>query len=339
MDQDIEPGKHSFAELHFHVGQSVDPHVLWSLAHQQGIRLPSKDYHKFESMITLKEGITSWTHYHELFHWTELIQSSPIAIEQSIYHIISGAYRRHNITLLEPSFNPIFRNRGGERDLDNIILAALRGMEIALLEFPQVKAGIIIALDRRLPYHLNEILVQKAIRYHRRGIIGIDLGGPHKAGFDYKDYKNLYQLAQEAGLKTSVHTGEDGTPEEMKYVLNNLSLNRINHGIKATEDERILDEIKSKDLTLCICPSSNIRLEMVRSIDHFREIVQIFLKNNIKFCINTDSPAMFRTNLIKEFSFLLKHKILTYEQILESNINAFGATFINLPNKNDNLYL
>jgi adenosine deaminase len=134
--------KQELTELHFHLGQSVEPHILWSIAHEQGIKLPKKDYWEFYDLITLNKADVTWEDYHLLFHWTELIQSSPVAMERTVYEVISGAYRVNNITLLEPSFNPMFRNRSGERDLDQIILAALRGMERALVEFPQVRAGL-----------------------------------------------------------------------------------------------------------------------------------------------------------------------------------------------------
>jgi adenosine deaminase len=53
--------------------------------------------------------------YVALFHWTELIQSSPLAIERSVHQTIAGAYRKNNITLLELRFNPMKRNRGVSR--------------------------------------------------------------------------------------------------------------------------------------------------------------------------------------------------------------------------------
>ena len=86
--------------------------------------------------------------YLDLFHWTELIQSSPIAVERSVYEVIGGAYRKNNVTGLELRFNPMKRNRGGEQDLDHIIAAAVRGMDRAILEYPQVRAGLIFCLDR-----------------------------------------------------------------------------------------------------------------------------------------------------------------------------------------------
>src|SRR5262249_61378538 len=93
----------------------------------------------------------------QIYHWTEVIQSSPIAVERSVHGAIGGAYRSQGITTLELRFNPMKRNRGGERDLDHIILAAIRGVDRASIEYPQVRAGLILMMDRTFDVRLNEI--------------------------------------------------------------------------------------------------------------------------------------------------------------------------------------
>ena len=110
----------------------------------------------------------SFDGYLQLFHWTELIQSSPLAVERSVYEVVGGAYRKNNVTTMELRFNPMKRNRGGEQDLDHIIAAAVRGMDKASLEYP-VKPGLIFCLDRAFPFELNEIIVEKAIALARSG--------------------------------------------------------------------------------------------------------------------------------------------------------------------------
>src|SRR5207245_2055763 len=99
---------------------------------RQGIKLPSKNYWDFEKMITMSEDQRNRNlndmHY-KFFYWTELIQSSPDAIEESVKSVIGGGYRKCNLTLQELRFDPMMRNRGGERDLDHIIFAALWGIE------------------------------------------------------------------------------------------------------------------------------------------------------------------------------------------------------------------
>ncbi len=331
--------KRQLAELHFHLGQSVQPHILWSIAHEQGIKLPTKMYWDFFDLITLNKPNVTWEDYHKLFHWTELIQSSPTALERSVYEVITGAYRANNITLMEPSFNPMFRNRGGEHDLDHVILAALRGMERALIEFPNIKAGLVLGLDRRLSIEQNTIIVKKAIKYHSRGIVGIDIAGPDKEGFRYEDYTNLYREAQEAGLKTTVHTGEEGTPEEMAHVLKVLPLNRVNHGIKAAESVELMKEVVRKDLTLCICPTSNLKIGLVKDWQDYKRVVNTFFDNGVKFCINTDNPAMHQLGLREEIQLLVNNKVLTEEQVDKTTKWAFEASFINLQNTDENLYL
>ena len=54
---------------------------------------------------------------------------------------IGGAYRSQGITTLELRFNPMKRNRGGERDLDHIIVAAIRGLDRASLEYRRCAPG------------------------------------------------------------------------------------------------------------------------------------------------------------------------------------------------------
>jgi len=322
------------AELHVHVGGATDPALLWHLAHEQGIKLPTKDFWQFVKLFTINKKKIKWEDFHELFHWTELIQSSPQAIERCIHELISGAYRNCNITLLELSFNPMFRNRGGERDLDHIIAAAIRGMEKALLEYPQVKAGLIFFLDRRLSVEKNEIIVQKAIKYKHRGVVGIDLAGMTVAGrkLNYQDYRDCYRFAKKNQLGTVVHAGEEEGINDIEKAIKYLNPQRIIHGIQAYQSPKLLAKIKERQITLAICPTSNLKIDIyqVDGFVHFRKIFKSFIKAGIKFCINTDDPEFFQINLGQELTMLLKHNVLTKKEILAANKTAFNNSFIKL---------
>src|SRR2546423_5510200 len=116
------------AELHTHLGGSVSSDILWTLAHEQGIALPVKDYWEFDRLVTVSDprGVADLDALDAIYHWTELIQSSPMAVEQSVHGAIGGAYRSQRITTLELRFNPMKRNRGGGRDLHPLILPAVR---------------------------------------------------------------------------------------------------------------------------------------------------------------------------------------------------------------------
>ncbi len=315
------------AELHVHLGGSVDPAVMWEIAHAQGIKLPTKEYWKFVEMVTVDaEKRKTFDEYLSLFHWTELIQSSPIAIERSVYQTIAGAYRKNNITLLELRFNPMKRNRGGEQDLDQIMMAAVRGIDRASLEYP-VKTGLIVCLDRTFTQKLNEILLQKAILFSPRGVVGIDVAGPARKGFRYSDYSALFRRARREGLGLTVHAGEDEGHESVRVVLEHLEPDRIGHGVRATDDPKTMDLLERSGAVLEVCPTSNLNTGVLKNLVQMKHVFRTLNQCGVKYTINTDGPEMLKTNLRGEIEFLLSTGLLGAHEVLEANRNAFEAAF------------
>jgi adenosine deaminase len=301
---------------------------MWGIAHSQGIRLPTKDYWEFRRLITVsaRRG-RSFDGYLALFHWTELIQSSPLAVERSVYEVIGGAYRKNNISTIELRFNPMKRNRGGEQDLDHIISAAIRGMDRAVLEYP-VAPGLIFCLDRAFPFNLNEIIAEKAISYRGRGVIGIDIAGPESPDFKPADYRRLFERVRSAGLGVTVHAGEAGTVAEMAQVIEQLEPTRIGHGVKAAYDKRTLAMLRERQITLEVCPTSNLNTRVVGSWDEFKHIFDIFRKNKVRFTINTDGPEMLRTYMRDELATLGRLGILSVEEQEQVVAWAKEASFV-----------
>ena len=315
-------------ELHCHLGGAVAPAIMWGIAHSQGIRLPTKDYWEFRDMITVapRRG-RSFEEYLQLFHWTELIQSSPLAVERSVYEVVGGAYRKNNVTTIELRFNPMKRNRGGEQDLDHIISAAIRGMDRATLEYP-VLPGLILCLDRAFPYALNEIMVEKAIAYRPRGVVGIDIAGPESPLFRPSDYRRLFGRARREGLGITVHAGEAGPVEEIGEVIEQLEPARIGHGVKAAYDPRTMAMIRERGIVLEVCPTSNLTTRVVSGWDEFRWIFDTFRRNGVSFTINTDGPEMLKTYVRDELATLGRLGILTLEEQQRAAECARQASFV-----------
>src|SRR3982751_6154734 len=244
------------AELHTHLGGSVSSDILWSLAHEQGIALPVKDYWDFDRLVTVSDprGVPNLDALDQIYHWTELIQSSPLAVEVSVHTAIGGAYRSQGITTLELRFNPMKRNRGGERDLDHIILAASRGLDRASLEYPQVRAGLILMMDRTFTAEQNSVIVEKAIAWAPRGIVGVDMAGPRPGGgrYDYRQAAPMVERAKDAGLGVTIHVGEEGGQygvDELAEVIDSLRPDRIAHGILAAREPELMAALRDADIT------------------------------------------------------------------------------------------
>ena len=321
------------SELHVHLGAAVTPAIMWGIAHAQGIRLPTKDYWAFRDLITVGRRRRSFEAYLDLFHWTELIQSSPIAVERSVHAAIGGAYRSQRITTLELRFNPMKRNRGGERDLDHIILAAIRGLDRASLEYPQVRAGLIVMMDRTFDAHLNSIIVDKAIRWASRGIVGVDIAGPRPGGgrYDYTQIAPMVEAAREAGLGVTIHVGEEGGDmgrEEIGEVVEVLRPDRIGHGILAADDPSLMGALRDAGIVLEICPTSNLLTKALGGDEDVRRTFRAFVDHDVPFTIATDGPEMMRTHLRDEFELLRRIGALDEDELREANARGHEASFI-----------
>jgi len=323
------------AELHTHLGGSVSSDILWSLAHEQGIALPVKDYWEFERLVTIADprGVADLNALDAIYHWTELIQSSPIAVERSVHAAIGGAYRSQGITTLELRFNPMKRNRGGERDLDHIILAAIRGLDRASLEYPQVNAGLILMMDRTFTQEMNAVIVDKAIRWAPRGICGIDVAGPRPRGerYRYRELQPLVEEARDAGLGVTIHVGEEGGEagiEEIGEVIETLRPDRIGHGILAARDPELMEMLRATEIVLEICPTSNLLTKALESEDALRDTFRAFTDNGVSFTIATDGPEMMRTHLRDEFELLVRIGALDREQLPLANERGHATSFV-----------
>jgi adenosine deaminase len=323
------------AELHTHLGASVASEMLWTLAHEQGIALPVKDYWEFDRLVTLSDprGVEGLDALDEIYHWTELIQSSPLAVERSVHAAIGGAYRSQGITTLELRFNPMKRNRGGESDLDHIILAAVRGLDRASLEYPQVRAGLILMMDRTFSAELNAIIVEKAIRWAARGVVGVDIAGPRVDGrrYDYRQIVPMVEEARSAGLGVTIHVGEEGGAtgrEEIREVVEALQPDRIGHGILAAGDAELMAALRDAGIVLEICPTSNLLTKALPDEVALRNTLRAFADNRVRFTIATDGPEMMRTHLRDEFALLRRIGALDEEELQEANARAHEASFV-----------
>jgi adenosine deaminase len=328
----MDPG---LAELHTHLGGSVASEILWTLAHEQGIALPVKDYWEFDRLVTVSDprGVPDLDALDAIYHWTELIQSSPIAVERSVHGAIGGAYRSQGITTLELRFNPMKRNRGGERDLDHIIMAATRGLDRASLEYPQVRAGLILMMDRTFTAEQNEVIVDKAIRYAARGVVGIDIAGPRPGGerYRYAQVQPMVETARDAGLGVTIHVGEEGGAigrAEIGEVVEVLRPDRIGHGILAAEDPELMAALRDVGIVLEICPTSNLLTKALPDEDAVRDTFRAFVDAGVRFTVATDGPEMMRTHLRDELDLLLRIGALDEDELAEANRLGHEASFL-----------
>jgi adenosine deaminase len=335
MEESTPVLSYPLAELHAHLGTSISAEILWQIAHELGVKLPKKEFNEFRDYITLSptRRLKMEEYFSKIYHpILDRLSSGTHAVEQATYHTMTGAYHKNNITLMELRNNPMKHNGDDEFDLDHIIMGMLRGMERALLECSGLSAGLIFCMDREASVEKNAIIVEKAIKYRSRGVVGIDVAGPAVPNFKLSEYAWLFRKARRAGLHITVHSGETVGTSDMWEALQYAKPDRIGHGIRAAYDPALMKELAKQKVVLEICPMSNIATKAVKNMVEMKHILRTFINNNVRFCINTDWPEMIEgCRLPKQFAMLQQTGILTAAELKTCNETAFASSFIPKP--------
>ena len=188
-------------------------------------------------------------------------------------------------------------------------------------------------MDRTFTPRQNEIIVEKAIRWAPRGIVGIDIAGPRPGHerYDYSTVQPMVEEARAAGLGVTIHVGEEGGAhgrEEIGEVLEVLRPDRIGHGILAAGDPELMRALHDTEVVLEICPTSNLLTKALPDEDAVRDVFRTFVDHGVRFTIATDGPEMMRTHLRDEFDLLLRIGSLTQEELTEANTRGHEASFV-----------
>jgi adenosine deaminase len=180
---------------------------------------------------------------------------------------------------------------------------------------------------------MNAVIVEKAIRWAPRGIVGIDVAGPRPRGerFAYRELQPLVDDAREAGLGITIHVGEEGEDDgvaEIAEVIETLRPERIGHGILAARDESLMDALREAEIVLEVCPTSNLLTKALPDEAAIRDTFRAFVDRGVQFTIATDGPEMMRTHLRDELDLLVRIGALDAEEVREANARGHAASFV-----------
>jgi adenosine deaminase len=139
------------------------------------------------------------------------------------------------------------------------------------------------------------------------------------------------ELARSGGLGVTIHVGEEGGRfgvEEVAEVVESLRPDRLGHGILAAREPSLMEAIRAADITLEICPTSNLLTKALADEDAVRETLRTFVEQDVRFTIATDGPEMMRTHLRDEFELLLRIGALDEDELRAANLRGHDASFV-----------
>jgi adenosine deaminase len=155
-------------------------------------------------------------------------------------------------------------------------------------------------------------------------IVGFGLGGDEQA-VPAAAFADVYLRARALGLRTSVHAGEWAGAEAVREVLDNLRPDRLDHGIAAAADPRLLERLAEEDTILCVAPTSNLRTGAVGHVA--AHPLRRLLDAGVRVTLSADDPVLFSTTTRGEYDLARTKLGLTDEEISLVSRNAWHAAF------------
>jgi len=272
-------------ELHVHLEGTVRPDTLRAIAKRNDYALPDdlessyefRDFAHFLEAFVLTTGALQ--HYEDF---------------RDLVVAYAGKAKDHGAVYIEAIFAPRILHG---LDTDEVFSGYCDGAQEA-----RELHGVEVRLTPDIPrvYTLEDAMTtaRYAVKYGDRGVVGIGLGGPEE-GHPPEPYAEAFALAREGGLASVPHAGESAGAESVRGALETLGADRIRHGVRAIEDSGLVAELAGRGTVLDVCPISNLRLGIVRSLEE-HPLPQL-VAAGIRCSISTDDPAIFDTDLTRDY--------------------------------------
>jgi len=250
--------------------------------------------------------------------------------EQDFYDLTLAYLRRvaqDSVRHVEIFFDP-----QGHTDRGVAFETALGGIERALKDGEKelgVTSKIILCFLRHLSAEAAMATLEQALAYRDR-IVGVGLDSS-ELGHPPEKFKAVFDKARAAGFKAVAHAGEEGPPAYVWSTLNELKVDRIDHGNRALEDEALVAELAARKMPLTVCPLSNLKLCVVT--DMTRHPLRKMLDAGLVVTLNSDDPSYFGGYVNDNFRAVQQALDLSNDDLALIARNSFEASFLDAATK------
>jgi aminodeoxyfutalosine deaminase len=278
-------------ELHVHLEGAVRPKDLLEIATRNGVDLPADNEADLECLYEFRD----FDHFIELWVMT----TSAIRTERDFRHVVvSYAIQAasHGAVYIEGIFTPAERVSGGA-SWDEVFSGFCDGAADAK-ETLGLEVRLTPDIPRTFGLEVATETARYAVKYRDRGVVGLGLGGP-EVGFPPEPFERAFRLAKDGGIGSVPHAGEVAGAASVRGAIDVLGADRIRHGIRSLEDPSVIEDLVDRQIVCDVCPVSNLRTGAVKDeVDH---PLTAMLDAGVLCSISTDDPAMFDTDLTREY--------------------------------------
>lgn len=307
------------AELHLHIEGTLEPEMLFAKAQKHGVALPclnvdalrsAYNFSNLQSFLDLYYAGANVLRDEEDFYdltWAYLLRAKQDGVVHAEIFFDPQTHTARNISLDVVISGIVAALRDGEATLGitwRLIPSFLRHLS---------EADAFATLDQLTPYMQH---------CHGFGLDSSELGHPPSK------FSRVFAGVRAMGLPVVAHAGEEGPPSYVYEALDELKVARIDHGIRAIEDDALTARLARDRVPLTVCPLSNVRLCAVKSLD--LHPLKRLLDAGCVVTINSDDPAYFGGYVAQNYIATAEALSLTPEEL--KRIAAMSITSSWLPN-------
>ena len=302
------------AELHMHLEGSLEPELMFQLAERNRIQLP------WDCVETLRSAYD----FNNLQEFLDIYyQGANVLQTEQDFYDLTWAYLKkceeQNVIHVEPFFDPQTHTARGVS-----MEVAITGISEALgdaRDLLGISSGLILSFLRHLPEDDAFHTLQQAMPFRDLFFaVGLDSS---EMGHPPSKFTNIFAKARAEGLLAVAHAGEEGPPEYVWEALDLLKVSRIDHGVRAWEDPRLMARLIEEQIPLTVCPLSNTKLRVYQDMSE-HPLLQM-LEQGAMVTVNSDDPAYFGGYLTENFQALHTGLGMTQQQakrLAENSLNA-----------------
>jgi adenosine deaminase len=313
------------AENHIHLEGGIQYELILKFAKRNNVELP------FTTIEGARDYIVDKTSSLDTFIEVYNLIGSVIRTEEDLYEMVvehAKDAKRQNIIYRETMISFAVHEEKG-LSTETIVKGISEGRKEALEKYG-VDIRFIAEVDRSKDGVWSKDYVNRVKPFKDSApIVGVgwELGleGHEEDNNLAEEFVEAFKLAKEYGFKTSAHCGEVQGPESIWNVLDNLGVDRIDHGVQANRDDKLVAYLADKKIPLTVCPSTNVICNLFASYeDHPFNALR---NKGVAVTLNSDDPAFIVGDLIGEFMHVAEAYEYTEKDIIEIARDSFKYSF------------
>jgi adenosine deaminase len=305
------------AELHLHIEGTLEPELKFVLSDRNGIEIPYKTVEEIKESYVFHDLTSFLVGYYD---------GMKVLIEEEDFYDLAMAYFRvakaQNIVYAEPFFDPQAHTSRGV-PFANIINGLHRAQLDAEAEFG-LKTDLIMCFLRDMSAESAMETLEASLPY-KDWILGVGLDSDERGNPPVK-FKEVFAKAREEGYRLTMHcdVNQENSVGHIWQALDEIGVERIDHGMNSLEDENLIEEINRRGLALTVCPISNRYVTGSLTIDGIKSM----LDKGMRVMINSDDPSYMQAYLNENLIELTEQGEFTKDQLVQLAKNSFLATWM-----------